>query len=77
MEQILSTYWPQLIAVVSLTVWLVRLEGKIRYNEQSLEMVNEHKSQISEVKEHLVEIKTDLRWMKESMKKGKVELTNN
>ncbi len=77
MEQILSTYWPQLIAVVSLTVWLVRLEGKIRYNEQSLQMVDEHKSQISDVKEHLVEIKTDLKWMKESMKKGKVELTNN
>ena len=72
MEQILSTYWPQLIALIGLATWLVRLEAKVRYNEQALQMVDEHKGQISEVKEHLVEIKTDLKWMKQSMEKKQI-----
>jgi len=72
MEQILSTYWPQLIALLGLATWLVRLEAKVRYNEQSLRMVEEHNGQISEVKEHLVEIKTDLKWMKQAMEKKKL-----
>jgi len=68
MEQILSTYWPQVVALVGIVAWLAKMQSDVNSNTKGFKLVEAHKDQLAEVKEHLVEIKTDLKWMKESMK---------
>jgi len=77
MEDLLLQYYPHIIMIVTCIIWLVRLEAKVRYNEQALKLVDEHNQQLTAVKEHLVEIKTDLKWLKESVCKVRKTVNQN
>jgi len=34
MDELLKNYWPQVCAAIGYTVWLVRLEGKVKHIEK-------------------------------------------
>lgn len=66
MEQlrILIEVWPALLTLIALVVWLVRLEGKINYNERDLASLRaEHNAlnsktlgELSQIRESLARI---------------------
>ena len=57
MQNAILDYWPQILAIISLIVWLARLEMKVASTDGFKKMA-----------EDIVEIKVDLKWLKEAIK---------
>lgn len=68
MENLLSTYWPFVLSIVGLVVWLARLEGKtdsaIKANEETQRDVNDlrtrHEGLDSKIVEQLARVRESL-----------------
>lgn len=68
MENVLSTYWPFVLSIIGLVVWLARLEGKtdgaIKSNEETQRDVNDlrarHEGLDSKIVEQLTRVRESL-----------------
>jgi hypothetical protein len=60
-ENLISDYWPFVLSVLAVVVWLVRIEGKVKTNERDIKNIRDDRRQ------EMQEIKTSLRTINEEM----------
>ena len=68
MENLLATYWPFVLSIIALAVWLVRLEGKteaaLKANEETQKDVNDlrvrHEGLDTKIVEQLARVRESL-----------------
>lgn len=77
MVEILTNLWPVFVGGLTLVIWLVRLEAKVKANNDNL---NENRKKLREHDDHrldlitfakdISEIKTNIKWLKGAIFKG-------
>ena len=61
MEKLVTDYWPVLVALVGVVVWLVRLEGKINQNVRDISNLQyENREEIKSMDDKLENINKKL-----------------
>jgi len=67
--EFVSNNLPVVMGVLGSVVWLVRLEGKAKSNEKRLDdgigFKKEVRDDLSEMKDHMSELRNDIKWFKE------------
>ena len=69
MTELVLEFWPIVIAAAAALIWFVRLEGRVQHLNEMLQMLRDEITGLVEMKEHVAEIKSDVKWMKKSLEK--------
>jgi len=69
MTELLLEFWPIIITSAGALIWFVRLEGRVQHLNEMLQMLRDEITGLVEMKEHVAEIKSDVKWMKKSLEK--------
>ena len=67
--EILTNYWPFIVSLVALIVWLVRLEMRAHYNSKEIDEIKTEVSAIADIKQDLAVIKSDIKWLRDNQEK--------
>lgn len=60
----LSEYLPTIIGIITVVVWLVRMEGKVNHLDNEVKEVKQEVHNVLELKPLIIQIQNDIKWIK-------------
>lgn len=60
----LSEYLPTIIGIITVVVWLVRMEGKVNLLDNEVKEVKQEVHNVLELKPLIIQIQNDIKWIK-------------
>ena len=63
MEEVIG-YLPTMVVVITVVVWLVRMEGKVNHLDNEVKEVKQEVHNVLELKPLIIQIQNDIKWIK-------------
>jgi len=60
----ISEYLPTIIGIITVVVWLVRMEGKVNHLDNEVKEVKQEVHNVLELKPLIIQIQNDIKWIK-------------